>query len=130
MVYRYCVLYIDRVVYNYDYNNYYGFFFSRYEQMAEQEENNYQQLRRKLYTELQLEKDKLAAEVHGRREAIEGQMNHLKVCTGLHVIVHVHNLLYLLLACFVSVNSRQRNYKTQIGSRVYFIRATKKALGK
>ena len=47
--------------------------------MAEQEENNYQQLRRKLYTELQQERDKLAAEMHGHRDAMEGQMKELKV---------------------------------------------------
>ena len=45
----------------------------RYEKLAEQEEMSAQQQRRKLFAELQLERDKLAAQWEQQRRAMEQQ---------------------------------------------------------
>lgn len=51
----------------------------RYEQLAEQEEQSYQQLRRKLYSEVQVEKDKLTVDTSSLKEQVAKQLKELKV---------------------------------------------------
>ena len=53
----------------------------RYEQLAEQEEQSYQQLRRKLYSEVQVEKDKLAVEANTKEEETMKELKEIKVCS-------------------------------------------------
>ncbi len=50
----------------------------RYEKLVEQEEVNFQQQRRKLYTELAQEKQKMADEVQRQRELFEVRLTEVK----------------------------------------------------
>ena len=86
----------------------------RYEQLAEQEEHSYQHLRRKLYSELQQERDRLTAEMHGQRDLLERQMKELKVtqtyiyCTLFKASLKEHSRMYVLYY------SMQDSYASQL----------------
>ena len=50
----------------------------RYEKMAEQEEVNYQQLRRKLFAEVQQEKNRLADQFHQQKVSIDQKIDNMQ----------------------------------------------------
>ena len=50
---------------------------NRYEKLAEQEEVSYQQQRRKLFGEVQQEKEKLATQFHQQRQFLEQQQREM-----------------------------------------------------
>ena len=50
----------------------------RYEKLAEQEEVNYQQQRRRLFGEVQQEKEKLAAQFHQQKITLEQQQREME----------------------------------------------------
>ena len=66
--------------------------------MAEQEELNYQQQRRRLFTEVAQEKEKIADQMHRQKSALDRQ---LQENNGLHdrslVTLNIHVLLCSIL---------------------------------
>ena len=50
----------------------------RYEKLAEQEELNYQQQRRRLFGEVQQEKEKLASQFHQQKVNLEQQQREME----------------------------------------------------
>ena len=53
-------------------------FSHRYEKLAEQEELGYQQQRRRLYAEVQQEKDRLAEQSHQQQAALEQTLREMR----------------------------------------------------